>query len=158
MMTVTSTANLALRIVFSRAPRALRYRSGLVGGVCSVRVLQQNERSICFLSANLGRESSHVKSSRCHTANAFVERLIATLRRECLDWIIPPARTISGSPFANGLRTTTAAVLIRRSHRDSLIRRRNCRLLSIPTGIASPQARASLPPRSSADFITTIGS
>ena len=43
-------------------------------------------------------------------ANAICERVIGTIRRECLDWMIPLWRRISAGSCASGLLTTTAGV------------------------------------------------
>jgi putative transposase len=45
----------------------------------------------CVLDASVGHLGLRVLKtpSRCPTANAICERVIGTIRRECLDWLIP---------------------------------------------------------------------
>ncbi len=51
--------------------------------------------------ASMGR---HVLKTPVRTpqANAFCERLIGTMRRECLDWLIRSTSDISAGSFVSG--------------------------------------------------------
>lgn len=62
-------------------------------------------------------------------ANAFCERLIGSLRRECLDFLIPLGEGHLRRILGSGRITTTAAARMRVSVRASLSRRPGCRRL-----------------------------
>jgi len=94
---------------------------------------------------------------RCPKANAFCERLIGSLRRECLDWIIPLGEshirsvTREWAEHYNRGRPHSALGSVPEPPTESLPR--NSR-----TSIACPAAHASLPSQSSAACITNTRS
>lgn len=75
---------------------------------------------------------------RTPQANAFCERVIGTIRRECLDWLIPLHERHLRGTCANGCPTTTEAVRIPAWGQGCPSRRR--RLSGpCPSGIAFPR-------------------
>ena len=77
---------------------------------------------------------------RCPQANAFCERLIGTVRRECLDWLIVLNERHLRAICESGWRTTTRADHMRASAQAFPTRRQggSCRQtgMSFPPGIA----------------------
>src|SRR4051812_20053878 len=79
-------------------PRNIRRRSGLCN-TCGKRGPEIEDTSFCFttatrpsrLDAEVASWGIEVVKSPAHapTANAFCERLIGSIRRECLDYLIP---------------------------------------------------------------------
>jgi hypothetical protein len=86
-------------------------------------------------------------------ANALCERVIATIRRECLDWMIPCNEDHLRPFWGSGSRITVAGVRTQALDPAFQIPRtsRQCRL-----AIAFVTATASSPRRFSAVFITSI--
>ena len=93
---------------------------------------------------------------RSPQANAFCERVIGTIRRECLDWMIPLSERHLRRVFSSGLNTITADVRTRASGQVFLIRPTSgARHRRMATG--SPRAIAFSPtPFSAASITSTV--
>ena len=92
---------------------------------------------------------------RSPQANAFCERVIGTIRRECLDWMIPCNEDHQRRILRRGSRITIAGVLTAASDRAFRMRPASGRCRP---AIAFVTGTVSLPRRFSGVFITNTGS
>ena len=79
--------------------------------------------------------------ARAPQANAFCERLIGTIRRECLDWIIPFCESHLKRSSASSSCITIAAALTRRSDLEFRSRRKP-RFRQVRTATRYPRVTA----------------
>jgi putative transposase len=111
------------------------------------------------LDDSIGRLGLKImKSPICSPmANAMCERLIGTIRRECLDWLIPISETHLRLLLRDGVSITTDRALTWRLDPVSLIPQQpSCALRLDYPGIGSARAWWCMPNRYLVDCITTM--
>ena len=75
------------------------------GGRKSARTLAGRADGMDVLLGNVESQHRHAAQLSTH-ANAFCERLIGSLRRECLDWLIPVSERHLRALLREWLHTT----------------------------------------------------